>query len=184
MKALHPQCRPYLVCHPLHLCTCIQYLLGLFLLRLIWHRVYNYPVGRFQPALWSRCQNGVLNMSESFSYGEYPISCITADDGMSKQTTYYCCKLHVPSLSAHRAYLIFQHRGLFFVPDLISGFTRIFLDIKHRSTSRSMSSPNRTDSQDIADCTVVSTIRTYIYMHHPWHDVFCIQRVPSFALAS
>ena len=62
-------------------------------------------------------------------------------------------------------YLMFQHRGLFFVPDLTSGLKKTSqespLTWKHRSTSRSVSSPTRVVSQDIADCTVVTTIRTY-----------------------
>ena len=60
-------------------------------------------------------------------------------------------------------FLMFQHRGLFFVPDLTSGLKKTSqessLTRKYRSTSRSGSSPSRVVSQDIADCTVVSTIR-------------------------
>ena len=61
-------------------------------------------------------------------------------------------------------YLMFQHRGLFVVPDLISGLKKTSqessLTWKHRNTSRSVSSPTRVVPQDIADCTIVSTIRT------------------------
>ena len=58
------------------------------------------------------------------------------------------------------AYLMFQHRGLFFVPDLTSGLKKTSqeasLTWKYRSTARSVSSPTRVVSQDIAYCTVVS----------------------------
>ena len=98
--------------------------------------------------------------SESFSHYEYARSCITAEDGMSKQ------QIIANGTSQHslHTYLMFQHRGLFFMPDLISGLKKTWqestLKWKHRSTSNSMSSPTRIVSQYIADCTIVSTIRT------------------------
>ena len=72
-------------------------------------------------------------------------------------------------------YLMFQHRGLFFVPDLISGLKKTSqessLTWKHRSTSRSVSSPTNVVLQDNADCTVISTIRTSVspLVWRVWH---------------
>ena len=109
----------YLVCHPLHLCTGI---LGLLLLRLICQRVYHSPVGRFQHALWSGCQ-------DECSHDEYPRSCITAEGGMSKQQIVANCtsqhSLHILDVSASWA-LLYSGPDMWFDEDL----TIILLDLK------------------------------------------------------
>ena len=94
-----------------------------------------------------------------FFHAEYPRSCITSDDGMSKQHIVANCtsqhSLHIFDVPASWT-LLCPGPVLWFEED----FTRIFLDMKTQKHSRSVSSPTRVVSQYIAHCTVVSTIRT------------------------
>ena len=82
--------------------------------------------------------------------------------GWHEQTTHFC-KLQVPALFAHTWCSSIVGSSLFRTWCLVwrrLRKNRPWQSWKHRSTSRSVASPTKVVSQDIADCTVVSTIRT------------------------
>ena len=119
--------------------------------------------------------------SESYSYAEYSISCITYEDAMSKQHIVANCtsqqSLHILDVPASWA-LLCSGPDLWFEED----FARIFLDIetqKHKQIPVIASQGSFARHCILYCCTLRSG-----HLHHPWNDVFRIQRVPSFDLAS
>ena len=90
-------------------------------------------------------------------------TCITAEDGMNKQQNVANCTSH-HSLHILDVGLLASWAVLCSGPNhwFEEDFTIIFLDMKTQNDkqSRPVSSPTRIVSQDIADCTFFSTIRT------------------------
>ena len=100
--------------------------------------------------------------SVSFSHAEYPRSCITAEDGMSKQQIVANCtsqhSLQILDFPASWA-LLCSGPDLWFDEDS----ARIFHDMKtqtHKQIRVIANQGSFARVEDIADYTVVSTIRT------------------------
>ena len=120
--------------------------------------------------------------SESFSHAEYPRSCITDEDGMSKQQIVANCtsqhSLHILDVPASWA-LLCSRPDLWFEED----FARIFLDMKTQKHNQIRVIANQCSFAihcGLYSCLYDQDISTTLGMT----DVFRIQRVPSFDLAS